>query len=65
MILTSDNRSKQRKTRPTATFTSTNLTRTSLGLNPGLRYDRPATKRLSHATKISLSLVNHPARTAQ
>jgi hypothetical protein len=54
MIMTSDNRSIQRKTRPIATLSSTNLTRTDLLLNPDLRYERHATKRLSHTTEISL-----------
>jgi hypothetical protein len=35
---------------PNATLSTTNLTWTDLGSNPGLRGERPATNRLSHGT---------------
>jgi hypothetical protein len=40
----------RRKTCPSATLSTTNLTWTYLGSNPGLRGERPATNRLSHGT---------------
>jgi hypothetical protein len=39
-----------RKTYPSATSFTTNPTLTELGLNPGLRGDRRATKHLNHTT---------------
>ena len=52
MILTGENRSTGRKTCPSATLSTTNLTSTELGLNPGLSDYRPATNRLSHDTAL-------------
>jgi hypothetical protein len=43
MKLTGENRSTGRKTCPSATLSTTNPTWTDLGLNPGLRGERPAT----------------------
>jgi hypothetical protein len=37
---------------PSSTLSTTNLTWTDLGLNPGLRGEMPATNRLSHGTAI-------------
>jgi hypothetical protein len=50
MKLTGENRSTRRKTCPSATLSTTNLTWTDPGSNPGLRGERPATNRLSHGT---------------
>jgi hypothetical protein len=45
------------KTCPSATLSTTNLTWTDLGSNPGLRGERPATNRLSHGkVKVKFSL---------
>jgi hypothetical protein len=43
----------RRKTCPSATLSTTNLTWTDPGSNPGLRGERPATNRLSHGTAYS------------
>jgi hypothetical protein len=48
----------RRKTSPSATLSTTNLTWTDPGSNPGLRGERPATNRLSHGTAGILSLLN-------
>jgi hypothetical protein len=48
MILTGENR--RRKTRPSATLSTVNPTGTDLGMNPGLRGEKPASKRLSYGT---------------
>jgi hypothetical protein len=45
MVLTRENRSTWRKTCLSATLSTTNRTWTGLGLNPGLRSERPATGR--------------------
>jgi hypothetical protein len=50
MKLTGGNRSTRGKTCPSATLSTTNPTWTDLGLNPGLRSDRPVTNRLSRGT---------------
>jgi hypothetical protein len=50
MTLTGEDRSARRKTCPSATLPTTNLTCADPGLNPGLRGGRPATNRLSHGT---------------
>jgi hypothetical protein len=50
MKLTGENRSTRVKTCPSATLSTTNLTWTEPGSNPGLRGERPATSRLSHGT---------------
>jgi hypothetical protein len=45
MKLTGENRSTQGKTCPSATLSTTNLTCTNPGSNPGLHGGRPATNR--------------------
>jgi hypothetical protein len=50
MKLTGENRSTRRKTSPSATLSTKNLTWTDSGSNPGLRDESPATNRLSHGT---------------
>jgi hypothetical protein len=50
MILIGKGRITRRKACPSATFSTTNLTWTDLGANPGLHGGRPATNRLSHGT---------------
>ena len=50
MKLTGGNVSTRGKTCPCATSSTTNSTWTDLGSNPGLRGERSATNRLSHAT---------------
>jgi hypothetical protein len=58
MKLTGENRQLGKKTCPSATLSTTNLTWTDPGSNPGLRGERPATNRLSHGTgKTSLSIL--------
>ena len=57
MKLTEENRSTRRKICPSATLTTTNLTWTDPGLNPGLRGERLATNRLSHGTATLHPLV--------
>jgi hypothetical protein len=54
MKLTGENRSTRGKTRPSATFSTTNPTWTDPGPNPGLRGEKPATNRLSHGTAQDL-----------
>jgi hypothetical protein len=44
----------RRQTCPSATLSTTNVTWTDPGSNPGLRGERPATNRLSHGTALSL-----------
>jgi hypothetical protein len=56
MILTGENRSTRGKTCPSAI---TNPTWTDLGLNPGLRGEKPATNRLSHGTADHVGMVSH------
>jgi hypothetical protein len=53
----------RRKTCPSATLSTTNLTWTDPGSNPGLRGKRPATNRLSHGTAQRLTLVMDIVRT--
>ena len=48
MILRDENRSTRRKICPSATLSTTNPTWTGLGVNPGLRGERPTTNRLGH-----------------
>jgi hypothetical protein len=43
----------RRNTCPSATLSTTNLTWTDPGSNPGLRGGRPATNRLSHGTTLA------------
>jgi len=50
MILTEENGSTGKKPCLSATLPNTNLTRTGLVLNPGLRAERPVTDHLSHDT---------------
>jgi hypothetical protein len=50
MILTDENWNTRRKTCPSANLSTTNLWRTGLGSNLGLRDDRPVTNRFSHGT---------------
>ena len=45
--LTKENGSTPRKSVPSATLSATNPTSTVLGLNPGLRGEKPVTNRLS------------------
>jgi hypothetical protein len=60
----------RRKTCPSATLSSTNLTWTDPGSNPGLRGERPVTNRLSHGTALAVFLawglgpILSPKRTA-
>jgi hypothetical protein len=44
------NRATGRKTCPSTTLSTTNVTGTDLGSSPGLRGERPATNRQSHGT---------------
>jgi hypothetical protein len=50
MELTGENRRTRRETRTSATLSTTNLTWTDPGANPGLHIERPATNHLSHGT---------------
>jgi hypothetical protein len=50
MKSTRENRSTRGKACPSATVSTTNATWTDPGSNTGLRGERPATNRLSHAT---------------
>jgi hypothetical protein len=52
MKLTGENRQLGEKPVPSATLSTTNLTWTDPGSDPGLRGERPATNRLSHGTTI-------------
>jgi hypothetical protein len=52
MKLTGENQSTRGKTCPNATLSTTNLTWTDLGSNPGLRGESPATNRVSHGTAL-------------
>jgi hypothetical protein len=52
MKMTGKNRSTRGKTNPSATLSSTHPTWTDPGSSPGLRYERPATNRLSHGTAL-------------
>jgi len=51
-------KSTLRKTCPSATLSTINLTWTDLGSNPGLRGERPATNRLSLTTAYSKMQIN-------
>jgi hypothetical protein len=58
MILTGETRRTRRKTCPSATSSTTNLSRTDRGANTGLRGLTPATNRLSYGRAIfCISLV--------
>lgn len=50
------NKTTGRKSCPNATFYTTSLTWTGLGLKPGLWGDRPVSKRLSHGTTAIYAL---------
>jgi hypothetical protein len=50
MILTGENWSTGRETHISVILSTTNPTWTELGLNPGCKFKRPATDRLSHGT---------------
>jgi hypothetical protein len=52
MAPTGNNGNNCTKTRPSATLTTTHLTRTVLGLNTTLRGERPATDRVSHGSAV-------------
>jgi hypothetical protein len=52
MVLTGENRRTRRKTCPSTTLSTTNLTLTGSGAKPGLRCARPANNRVSHGTTI-------------
>jgi len=53
-MLTRDNTSTWRENCWSATPSTTNLTWTDLGWNPGLRGDRPATNHLSHGKAFGI-----------
>jgi hypothetical protein len=53
MKLTGENLRTRGKSFPSATLSTTNPTWTDPGSNPGLRGERPATKRLSHGTTLT------------
>jgi len=70
MILTGEERSNRRKTRPSATLSTTNLTWTDPRLNRCLRDDRPATERLNYGRactkeKATWIIFKDSVRTAQ
>jgi hypothetical protein len=50
IILTGEISRTRRKTSPSTTLSTTNLTWINSGANPGLGSERPATNRLSHGT---------------
>jgi len=52
MILKGENRRTRRKTSPSSTLSTKNITQTDLGSNPSPCDDRPATKRLRQGTKL-------------
>jgi hypothetical protein len=54
--------STRRKTFPSATLSTTNLTWTDPGSNPDLCGERPATNRLSHGITCSYSMTYRPDR---
>jgi hypothetical protein len=49
MMLTEESRSTRKRPDPGAIFSSTNLARFHLGLNPGFREDRLPTNGLNHS----------------
>ena len=60
MLLKEENRYTRRKTFPSTTLSTTNLTRTDLRSKPELRGVAPATSRLGHGTsktKINLRII--------
>jgi hypothetical protein len=65
MLLTGQNRRTRRKTRPSATLSTTNPKWFDPGANPGLRVERPATNDLSHGTAKIRWLVQSIYRTKQ
>ena len=46
----------RRKNRATATWSTTSATLTGLGSNPGLRFERPVTNRLSHIGRFPVEV---------
>jgi hypothetical protein len=70
MILAEDTRNIRRKFCPSATLSTTNLTWTDPGANPGFRVERPATNRLSHGmaypnnTKLPVQIIVNMEMTA-
>jgi hypothetical protein len=62
MKLTGENRSTRRKSCPSITLSTTNLTWNDLGSSPGLRGERPATNRLSHSTAPRTTYTGHEPR---
>jgi hypothetical protein len=58
MILARENRRTRGKTCPSATLSTTNPTWIDPGANPGLRGERPATKRFGTAIRILLRLIS-------
>jgi len=50
IVLSAESRSTERKTCHSANLSTTNITRTLLGTNLGLRDERPATDRQTHGT---------------
>ena len=58
MLLTWGNQSTGRRTCPSVTLSTTNLTPTDRGSNPGLRGGSPATNRLSHVTARLVTSIN-------
>jgi hypothetical protein len=57
LILVVENRGTWRKISPSVTLFTTNLTWTDTCSNPDLRGERPVTKRLSHGTASSSSVI--------
>jgi hypothetical protein len=55
MIVTEKKQKRYEKTRPLVTLPTTSSTWTSLGLNTGLRGEKPATNRLSHGMALNNS----------
>jgi hypothetical protein len=53
MILTGENRRTRRKTRPSATLSTTNPTGMTWERTPGLRGEKPETNRLCYGTTAS------------
>jgi hypothetical protein len=69
MILTGEDGSTGRNACHIATLSTTNLTLTDLGSNPGLRCKTPRTGRLSNGTALKTKIIpiidNDSTRTAQ
>jgi hypothetical protein len=52
------NRSIRRELLPSHTLSTTNPTRTELGIKPGLRSGEPATNRLSYGTAVNIEILH-------